>query len=437
MESQIIRIFLALLLSCSVILQSTISHAEGSLPAGPMIRVAVLVKAKDFMLKVRGSYKIYDESQTLLREGRNLQETVVQASSKGIYFGVEGFSTQRIRVSTDKDFSLFVAGVERRYRGMLDVVVDEKSLITAVNILDLETYTKGVLFHEVSHRWPLEAIKAQAVATRTYALYQSQQNKEELYDVKSDIYSQVYGGKSAERYRTNIAANRTYGQLLTYNGKVLPAYFHATCGGRTEDVREVWPKHGDLPPLRGIQCDYCVFAPHYRWTKNFKSKDIQDLLNKNGYHIDLIEDIRVIERTKSGRIKTIEISTRAGKEIQISGKKFREIVGPNNLKSNFFDIEMKGYFFDLKGKGWGHGVGMCQWGAYYMSLQNFKYREILNYYYPGAEIAADVYDNPSNYMEAPPKIYRAAKNLSEQRGIIPRYSRNGLFFNTANLGSEG
>lgn len=382
-----------------------VSYAASTLPPGPLIRVAVLAKAKEMTLEVRGSYRILDaQSQRLLKEGRVLQETLIQTSARGIYFGMEGFETRRITIFTDKDFSIIVSNKERRYRGMLDIVLDDKNLITAINTLDLETYTKGVLFHEVSHRWPLEAIKAQAVATRTYALYQSLQNKEELYDVKSDIYSQVYGGKSAERYRTNIAANRTHGQILTYNGKVLPAYFHANCGGRTEDVREVWPKHGTLPPLHGIQCDYCVLAPHYRWTKNFSSKAIQELLNKNGFHLDLIENIRVSERTESGRAKTLVIRTRTGKEVKIPGKKFREIVGPNNLKSNFLDIEMKGYFFDVSGKGWGHGVGMCQWGAYYMSVQHFKYKEILNYYYPEAEILHDAYNSPVDNMEAPPQI---------------------------------
>ncbi len=350
----------------------------------PAIRVAVLQRIGQFTLDIRGRYQILDANNNVLKEGRYFHPSFVTTSGQKIQIGQEISAVKKIRVSSSKDITVMTGDQERRYRGEMDIIADEKNTLTVINILDLEEYTKGVLYHEVSFRWPLEAIKAQAVASRTYALYESIKNKDELFDVKSDIYSQVYGGRSAERYRTNIAANRTRGEILTYNGKVLPAYFHATCGGRTEDVSELW-EH-DLPPLKGIQCDYCALAPYYRWKKNFRNKDVQDKLNKNGYKLDLIEDIGILDRTGSGRVKTLKIKTRDGKITLIPGKTFREIIGPNVLKSNFFEVQMRGYYFDVLGKGWGHGVGMCQWGAMFMARARFSYHDILNYYYPGAEI---------------------------------------------------
>ena len=106
-----------------------------------------------------------------------------------------------------------------------------------------------------------------------------------------------------------------------------------------------------------------------------------------GYNLGLIKKISVISRTASDRIKNLEITDRNGKAVTISGIKFRDIIGPNVIKSNNYAIEMKGYYFDLIGRGWGHGVGMCQWGAYRMAKKRYKYTSILEHYYPGAKIA--------------------------------------------------
>ena len=100
----------------------------------------------------------------------------------------------------------------------------------------------------------------------------------------------------------------------------------------------------------------------------------------------LIKEIKVLERNKSQRIKELKIIERDNKEVVISGKDFRNIVGPNLIKSNNYVIEMKGYYADFLGKGWGHGVGLCQWGANFMAGQGYRFDQILKYYYPGAEI---------------------------------------------------
>ena len=320
-----------------------------------------------------------------LSGGKKLKEADVSLSAGGIMIGEGDYPAQRLRVTGQKDVSLHVKGKTKKYRGQVDILRTKDNALMVVNTVDLESYVRGVLYHEMPRRWPLNAIKAQAVATRTYALYQTQERAGQLYDVTSDIYSQVYGGRSAERHRTNIAANRTRGEVLVYNDKVLPAYFHSTCGGRTEDAAVLW--NHNLKPLAGVPCGFCVHSPHYNWKRNFRSKDIQDKLNHNGGGLGLIKDMRVVERTKSGRAKTIKFTDRDGKSDTITAVKFRELVGPNVLKSNNYDIKMAGYYFDVIGHGWGHGVGMCQWGAYFMSKQRYHYASILEHYYPGAKIA--------------------------------------------------
>jgi stage II sporulation protein D len=230
----------------------------------------------------------------------------------------------------------------------------------------------------------MEALKAQAVATRTYAIFSIGGSASKEYDMTNDIYSQVYGGENSERYRTGLAVDRTLGQILTINGKTLSAYFHATCGGMTEDAQELW--NVDLLPLKGVPCTFCQGSPHFSWKKNFRLKDLQDALKRKGYVIGAIKDIAVVDRNRSGRINNLKITDREGHELMIKGKDFREAIGPNVLKSNNFEVQMLGYFVDFIGKGWGHGVGMCQWGAKGMADGQFNFIQILNYYYPHALI---------------------------------------------------
>ena len=349
------------------------------------VRIAVLKNADTFTVTARGRYRVIDpKTQSTLQRGRELRQALVKATKDGLYVGQNYFGYGHVRIIATKDLRLHFDGKIKIYRGALDIFRQENGQMLVINRVDLERYVRGVLYHEVSDKWPMEAMKAQAVATRTYALYQMQQNKDQLFDVTSDIYSQVYGGKKAERFRTTIASNRTRGQVLLFDNEILPAYFHSNSGGYTEDVRELW-KH-DLPPLYGRADPFAEGAPSYVWKKNFRSKDVQEALEKAGYEVGLIKDIRVIERNKSGRIRFLEIESRSGIVTTMTGKKFREIVGPNKIRSNFYDIVMQGYYFDLHGKGWGHGVGMCQWGAHNMAKQRKAYDQILTFYYPQTQL---------------------------------------------------
>jgi stage II sporulation protein D len=368
-----------------------IARAQDSRERPVSVRVAILDEAPDFDIYVRRKFRMLDpDTGAVLLDRRGFRKTRVTASSTGITVGEEHYPVQRLSFIPERRAIIEING--RRYRDEINVLRKDNGQLLVINVIDLESYVKGVLYHEVSHRWPLEAIKTQAVATRTYAIYRLKTNAKQLYDVTSDIYSQVYGGRNSEKYRTNIAANRTRGEIIVYQDKVVPAYFHATCGGHTEDAGELW-KH-DLAVLKGRECLFCVDSPHYQWKKNYRSRDIQDKLNQAGHTIGLIKDIQVVERNPSGRIKTLAITDRDGKVLTIAGKDFRNIVGPNLLRSNQYDVLMQGYYFDLIGKGWGHGVGMCQWGARGMAQERYRYDEILKYYYPGVEIV--------NYQTAGP-----------------------------------
>jgi stage II sporulation protein D len=347
------------------------------------IRVLILQDVPAVEIRVNGPYQIIDPlTHNLLEEGRRIPWSVVGSTDGGFTIAQRPYAQQRIAIITRKDIDLKVRGLERKYRERLDIYRQKDGQLLLINRLGVEDYIRGVLYHESSHRWPMEALMVQAIAARTYALYQMQENELQDFDVTSDIYSQVYGGRKSERYRTNIAVKKTVGQVMIYQGKIIPAYYHSTCAGHTEDVTALW-NHEPIYPLKGVRCSFCTLSPHYRWKKNIRLKDIQDKLNAGGYQLGLIKEIHVLERNASGRIETLRILTREEQSVDISGKDFRNILGPNLIKSNNYRIVMQGYYCDIIGAGWGHGVGMCQWGALGMAKMRHKHYQIIQQYYPG------------------------------------------------------
>jgi len=367
-------------------LTAVFAMPRDAVSAGPQVRVALTRDARQLEISISGRYRIrHKTTGKVIKEGKRLKKAMLNIFGKDLVLDGQTLNTDQISIYSRKDISIGVEEKIKRYRGDIDIELKEDGRLLVVNRIDLENYIRGVLYHETSNRWPMQALKAQAVASRTYAVYQIDESRGADYDVTSDIYAQVYGGKSAERFRTNLAVQRTRGQVLTFHDKILPAYYHAACAGTTEDVSEMWD-HTSIQPLSGVRCPFCQNSPHYHWKRNFRLADIQDELNKKGHAIGLIKEIRVKERNGSGRNKRVEIVGRKGESLTLQGKDLRNIIGPNKLKSNRYGVVMKGYFCDLIGQGWGHGVGMCQWGAREMDRQGYPYRKILDHYYPGSQI---------------------------------------------------
>ena len=188
-----------------------------------LVRVAIVRDAREIDLEVNGPFK--------LAEGKNSREfssstrlalTKVRLLDKGFFISGDVYSYQRLVITPLMDADIKVN--QHSFRGQVILIRTPEGRITVVNTINIEDYIKGVLYHEVSHHWPMETIKAQAVATRTYALYSIAKNKD--YDVTNDIYSQVYGGRGSERYRTGLAVERTASQILVFDG----IYFYRLMG---------------------------------------------------------------------------------------------------------------------------------------------------------------------------------------------------------------
>lgn len=347
------------------------------------IRVAIVRDTDSLGLSVRGFYKITDSNtHKILASGKHLKTTVIPAK-EGILVGGVNYNVNKLFIEADDPQAIAINN--RKFRGNVEVVKKENLHLLVVNHIELEAYVKGILYHEVSHYWPREALEAQAIVCRTYAVYQMGQGALKDYDVTSDIYSQVYGGKASERYRTNKAVIGTQGKILKYRGKVFPAYFHATCAGHTEDASLLW--NIDIAALKGVACGFCKDSPHFNWHYVSSLKQIKEALQKSGYkECANISAMVILGRDASGRITDLKIETGNNKEIKISAKDFRNIVGPNLLRSTNFAVDIAGLDAVFSGFGWGHGVGMCQWGAYFMAKQGYTAEQILKYYYPQSDV---------------------------------------------------
>lgn len=356
------------------------------------IRVAVAQEKDSLQLTIRSAYQIRAlNTDELLIEGKSLWRKKVLPMPAGIKIGEKYLKIYGISIQPQRDAAIYINN--RRFRGNIDIIRTEKIQLLVVNHLDIEDYLYGVLYHEVSPYWPKEALKAQAIAARTFALYQSRFNKGDDYELTSTVYSQLYGGRTSERYRTNRIVNQTEGEVLVYKGELFPAYYHADCGGHTEDAREIWGI--DIPPLRGVVCPYCKKSPHFLWKQRIPLSDIEAKLSKQGKIVGKISSITPLARNKSNRIAKLRISGSKG-VVSLSGYRFRLYIGPNLIRSTNFTVTITPEGEALfSGFGWGHGVGFCQWGAYFMAKQGYRHEEILKYYYPGAEIVQmeDILEN--------------------------------------------
>lgn len=268
------------------------------------------------------------------------------------------------------------------YRGVVECTPADRGMVI-VNELPLEDYLAGLINCEISSQWPMEAVKAQAVVARTYALYQKKIHKNAPYHLESTVMDQVYEGCDIEDSRAVRGVSETAGQVLTYGGVLIQAFYHSSCGGHTEAVENVWGE--PIPYLRGVDCKYCLAAPAVRWEQNLSLRRIEALLKNAGSPLSGLRQLLPGERNKSGRLTELVLVSSKGR-LTISSVNFRKAIGFGVIRSTNFDMKQPGGEVVFSGVGFGHGVGLCQWGAKQRAIDGFDYREILAYYYPGTKL---------------------------------------------------
>jgi stage II sporulation protein D len=299
---------------------------------------------------------------------------------KSIYFGSEG---PTLRLGTSEK--------GRHYRGWLYFESRQGNLLI-VNEVPLESYLLGVLACEMSPAAPLEALKAQAVAARTYAINRIGSLKGEPYDLDDTVRCQVYRGFDREFPTTNEAVRLTANQVLIYEGRPISAVFSTVSGGVTASSQESFMGSGQPYLTSFTDSDstgrlYASGSKHMEWKLQMSFDEFEKTLSKSGRRIGKLLHINIVNRGPSGRVTMIEVVGALG-TMSLSGAELRRMIGPDILRSTLFELSMTDKHVVFTGKGWGHGVGMCQAGAIGRAHAGQSYKEILAAYYPGTELVS-------------------------------------------------
>jgi len=268
---------------------------------------------------------------------------------------------------------------KKRVRGRLTGKIKEDKLYI-INLVDMEDYLKSVVPSESYSSWPLETLKAQAVAARTYAFYQLLHRKTWDYDLVDDQGDQAYKGIKRERAKTTQAVNETRGRVLTYNERPILAMYSANSGGHTADAKAIFSlskpyliAHPDPESLKGKMA---------RWTRKFSVSEVEAALNRRGIKVNGLKRIEAAEKGPSGRIVKVRIVSRSGSKVFRTRTTLRRAL---NLPEILLEIERTDGQFIFKGRGWGHGVGYSQWGSAILGKKR-SYDKILEFYYPNASL---------------------------------------------------
>ena len=256
--------------------------------------------------------------------------------------------------------------------------------LTVIGLVSAEDYLRCVLPEEMPVDWPEEALKAQAVAARTFALKNRKRHEREGYDLCNSTHCQVYGGIASISPSTDKAVKATFGECLFYKGNLIDAVFHSDSGGMTENCKDVWGT--DVPYLRAVRESRSETKP---WNVQYSVDEFSGILVKAGHNVGTVKELKLSklhvgkgasDRSPSGRVKKLKIVGSKG-HAEVTGNDLRSILG---LKSTLFDVNLNKKTITISGYGWGHGIGLSQWGAKELSSKS-SCKGILSHYYPGTE----------------------------------------------------
>jgi len=308
------------------------------------------------------------------REG---QRTRIAADSGGVV--VNGGPAAPVWRSAPGGWSTVLG---KRFRGAIEVRRAKQGLMV-INTVPLEVYVAGAVAGEVPASWKREALRAQAVASRTYALHERAAHGRGLYHVEASTKSQVYAGGATAAASIRGAVRDTRCEILTDGGVPILAAFHSASGGRTASSKEVWGR--GLRYLVSRQVVGEDDSPDTYWRVAVTRTTLGRALAAAGHRIGEVRRVEVLSRSESGRVTRVQIEG-AGGDITLTGRELRSAIGDTTLRSTLFEIRTNDEGFVFVGTGSGHGVGMSQWGALALAERGMGYREILEKFYPGAKL---------------------------------------------------
>lgn len=360
----------------------------------PSYGAAPLIRVKLSKPTEKSSVTLKSDSATLSVDGRRMEvsgDVRLSQIEGSIDAGSYGRGTTIEYVPQGKPAYFDVEG--RIYRGKLRLVSTPGGW-EVINVVDLEQYVAGVIGWEMIASWPVEALKAQAIASRTYALFEMERRRGsgDQWDLDDTTQFQVYGGVGPAdnpkhwRETANVleARQATTGVVLTYEGKGFRAYFHSTSGGATTDPATALLTDDVIEPLKGVELgEFDKDSPKSSWQINMASSEVKARLIEKGVTPSDIIRIETDEAGASGHAITLKLYDRRGHHRVVSAVAIRQALG---LFSTRFNAEKNGDEWVFRGSGYGHGCGMCQWSARGMAKAGWDSDRILDAMYPGSEL---------------------------------------------------
>ncbi len=379
-------------------------------PAEPQIRIGLAVGAPSATVGGAGGLVVTDPSGAQLAVIPPGEAWRVVVSEVGISAqppGRVGTAPSEMIAVVASDPSGLVRVNGRGYRGIVEIVRDTAGL-TVVNRLLIEAYLLGVVSAEMGRRnqAEFEALKAQAVVSRTYAIRNLGRRRSLGFDLHAGVADQVYLGASSESPEGVEAVAATRAMVLTQGGAPIDAFYYSTCGGQTADGVEAFGAAArtylrSLPDVDENGEAYCRISPRYRWREEWTGDALRSVLGRTfpavlkipSDRASEVRDVWVVQRTPSGRVGRLGITLRAN-QVMVNGPDVRQVLRPTTgelLRSSAFTLTATAAARGITrlvadGRGAGHGVGLCQWGAVGRSRAGHDFQRILAAYYPGAAL---------------------------------------------------
>jgi stage II sporulation protein D len=367
--------------------------------------VALVVEVAEVVVGAEGTAVATADGVPVAHPGSARPLRLRARDGAAVVVGQDGRYPRLIIASTTAGRSVTVGG--KPYRGVIEAFAAEGGL-TAVNVLPLEDYLRGVVNAEMGSRPAADraALEAQAVVSRTYALRNRGRYAAEGYDLRAGLTDQVYGGKAAETDLGVAAVAATAGQVLTWKGDLIAPFFHSTCGGSTATPEEAFISVRSTPYLRPVSDrspggQYCDLSPRFRWSVEWGGSELRDILGRtlpaqlgvDAARLTRLRDVYVRRTGGSGRAVDVRIRFDDG-EVPVPGYAVRSVFSTTDgrpLGSSAVRLSatreadtVSGLRAD--GTGWGHGVGLCQWGAVGRARAGQDATTILQTYFPGSRI---------------------------------------------------
>jgi len=406
--------FLLIIFSCREMRreeQAPLAYFPGRIGRAPVVRMAVRRKATAVRVSVRGGYEVLDaEDAVVASSSRKLSGAFCSFDGRRLWLGdlamsANGKSMARMRIRPRDLGSLEVD--HKVYPGDVEFIgVPRTRTLHCVIHMNIEEYICGVLSGEVPvDKWHDQALRAQAVASRTYAMYYHLINRSKAWDFgRTGMEAQQYKPGIVRNSRVNRAVNSTSGQILTWQNRVFPAYFHSSCGGHTLDSSMVFNRVS-IKPLSGVPCKWCgdpKLNKYAHWKKTYSMGTIAHRLDRAAGRMPELHKLRgkgglraleIADSTEDGRITRFRVRVHLSPgSYDFWANDIRMAMGPNDLRSTKCKMTSSRGRYYFEGSGWGHGVGLCQWGSLAMARAGYDYQDILTHYYPYSRLFRMSYD---------------------------------------------